>query len=64
VAVAVAYDFEVGFALGWAAHKAFVEAVEISLVVILLPFSLLLSSQSLHLLRLLLSAAVPFAVDS
>jgi hypothetical protein len=46
-------------------HKASVAVVGVSLVVILLPFSLLLSLQTLLLLlRLLLWTVVPIAVDS
>ena len=61
VAFAVVNDSMADLALVEVGHKAFVAGVWVSLVVILLPFSLLLSSQSL---QFLLWTVVPIAVDS
>jgi hypothetical protein len=61
VAFAVVDDSMADLALVEVDHKAFVAAVGVSLVVILLPFSLLLSSQSP---QFLLWTVVPIAVDS
>ena len=61
VAFAVENDSMADLALVEVGHKAFVAAVGVSPVVILLPSSLLLSSQSL---QFLLWSVVPIAVDS
>ena len=60
VAFAAVNDLKVGCLFVSQGHKASVEAVGVSLVAILLPFSLLLSSRSLQLLLWM----VPIAVDS
>ena len=63
VASAVANELTVDSALVEEVHKTFVGAVEVSLVLILLPFSPLLSSLILQHFRLLW-AVLPIAVDS